>query len=62
MILAKGESEKFTLVWKRMDGGKATDMQKINLMIVWRNVFVESDAVKISPLTIDFKIDESKCK
>lgn len=62
MIVTKGESEKFTLVWDRMEGGKATDMQKIKMMIIWRNTFVEADAVKADPVTLDFKIDEAKSK
>lgn len=61
-VLQKGDTKKFNLVWKRMEGGKATDMQKIKLMIVWRNTFVESDAVKLPGGTLEFKIDETKCK
>lgn len=61
-VLQKGDSQKFSLVWKRMEGGKATDMQKIKLMIVWRNTFVESEAVKIPGGTLNFKIDEAKSK
>lgn len=61
-VLQKGDSKKFNLVWKRMEGGKATDMQKIKLMIVWRNTFVESDAVKMPGGTLTFKIDETKSK
>lgn len=62
IILLKGESDKFSLEWDRMEGGSATDMQKIKLLIVWRNCFVESDAVKCDPITLDFKIDETKSK
>ncbi len=61
-ILQKGDSQKFTLVWRRMEGGRATDMQKIKLMIVWRGTFVEADPVKVSGGTLDFKIDEAKSK
>jgi hypothetical protein len=62
ILLMKGESKKITLAWDRMSGGKATDMQKIKLMIVWRNTFIESDAVKLKPLTLEFQIDEAKSK
>lgn len=62
IVLMKGESKKITLGWNRMEGGKATDMQKIKLLIVWRNTFVESEAVKVNPVTLDFKIDEAKSK
>lgn len=62
ILLEKGESKKITLYWNRMQGGRATDMQKINLMIVWRNTFVEAEAVKLKPVTLEFKIDEAKSK
>lgn len=61
-VLQKGDVQKFNLVWKRMEGGRATDMQKIKLMIVWRNTFVEADPVKIQGGILNFKIDEAKSK
>jgi hypothetical protein len=60
VMLMKGESKKISLAWNRMEGGKATDMQKIKLMIVWHNSFIESDMIKVKPVTLDFKIDEAK--
>lgn len=62
VVIAKGDSKKITLVWDRMQGGKATDMQKIKMMIVWRNTFVESDLIKLDPVTLDLKMDEAKSK
>jgi hypothetical protein len=62
IILMKGESEKFTMSWERMEGGKAQDMQKIKMMIVWRNTFVESEAMRLPPVNFDIKIDEGKSK
>lgn len=62
ILLTKGESKKFTLVWERMEGGKATDMQKIKLPIVWHDCFVEADPIKLKPVTLDFKLDEANSK
>jgi len=62
VLLMKGESKKITLAWNRMEGGKATDMQKVKLQILWRNTFVESEMVKLKPVTLDFKIDEGASK
>jgi len=62
IIIEKGESKEITLYWNRMQGGKATDMQKIKLMIVWRDTFIDADPVKLKPVTLDFKIDEAKSK
>lgn len=61
-LLEKGDTKKITLYWNRMQGGKATDMQKVNLMILWRDTFSESETVKLEPITLDFKIDETKSK
>jgi hypothetical protein len=62
IILMKGESKKFVLTWDRMEGGKAQDMQKIKLLILWRNTFVESDAVMLPPFTFELRFDETKSK
>lgn len=62
IILEKGESKKITLHWNRMEGGRATDMQLIKLLIVWRNTFIETDLHKIKPVTLDFQIDEAASK
>ena len=62
IVVEKGESKKITLAWNRMEGGKATDMQKIKLLILWRNTFVESELVKIKPVNLDFQIDEATSK
>ncbi len=62
ILLEKGESKKFTLYWNRMQGGRATDMQKIKLMVIWRNTFVESEMVKLKPVLLDLKIDEAVSK
>jgi len=62
IVLEQGESKKITLSWNRMEGGKATDMQKIKMSIVWRNTFIEATPVKLKPVTLDFQIDEATSK
>lgn len=62
IILTKGKSEKITFKWNRMDGGKATDMQKVTLMILFRNTFTETDPVKCKEETIEFVLDEALSK
>lgn len=62
IMLLKGESKKFTLAWNRMEGGRANDMQKIKLLVLWRNTFIESDLIKVKPVTVELKIDEAESK
>jgi hypothetical protein len=62
ILVMNGESEKFTLRWNRMEGGRATDMQKIQMTILWHKTFIESEMQKIAPVTLNFKIDEGKSK
>jgi hypothetical protein len=61
-VLLKGDTEKITLTWDRMEGGKATDMQLIKMQILWRDTFVESEEEKMKPVSLTMKIDESKSK
>lgn len=61
-MVMKGKSEKITLKWNRLEGGRATDMQKISMNILWRGTFTETDAVKIKEETLDFQIDEALSK
>jgi hypothetical protein len=62
IMVMKGKTEKITLKWNRMEGGRATDMQKIKMQILWRNTFTESDAVKVKDETLEFQIDEALSK
>jgi hypothetical protein len=62
IVLMKGKSEKVTFKWKRMDGGRAQDMQKIKLEILFRNTFSEVDLVKMNDETLQFEIDENLSK
>jgi hypothetical protein len=62
IVLTKGKSEKITFKWNRMDGGKAQDMQKIKLMILFRNTFSEVEAEKLKEEILQFEIDENLSK
>jgi hypothetical protein len=62
IILMKGQSEKVTFKWNRMDGGRSQDMQKIKLLIMFRNTFSEVEAVKVNAETLKFEIDETLSK
>lgn len=62
IVLTKGKSEKITFKWYRMEGGKATDMQKVDMIILFRNTFTETDPVKCKEETLEFTIDEKLSK
>ncbi|MES2515454.1 MAG: hypothetical protein V4580_14970 [Bacteroidota bacterium] len=62
IILMKGKTEKVTFKWNRMEGGKAQDMQKIKLEILFRNTFSEVELEKMKDEIISFEIDEALSK
>jgi len=62
IMITKGKTEKITLKWNRMDGGKATDMQKIKLIILWRGTFTEAEPVKLKDEILEFQIDDALSK
>ncbi len=59
ILLMKGENENFTLKWDRMEGGKAMDMQKVAMTIIWHETFMESEAVSLKAETLKFEFDEA---
>ncbi len=59
MLLMKGDDDSFTLKWDRMEGGKAMDMQKVAMVIIWHETFMESEAVSLKPETLKFEFDEA---
>ncbi len=62
IVLLKGKSEKITFKWNRMEGGKATDMQKVNMVILFKGTFTETDAVKLKDETLNFELDPNVTK
>ncbi len=62
LMLMKGDSENITLEWNRMQGGKSTDMQKVDMTILWRDCFTEAVPEKLKSETLELKYDEVKSK
>jgi hypothetical protein len=62
IVLMKGKSEKITFKWNRMEGGKATDMQKVDMVILFKGTFTETDAVKLKDETLNFELDPAVTK
>ncbi|MCD6019314.1 MAG: hypothetical protein K0S53_2435 [Bacteroidetes bacterium] len=59
VLVMKGGEETLTLLWEKMEGGKAMDMQKVNMEIVWNATFTEAPLVKIKSETIELEFDEA---
>jgi hypothetical protein len=60
ILLLKGQTEDFTLLWERMPGGKANDMQLVDMFVKWNDAFSEADKVKAKDETFTLNIDEEK--
>jgi hypothetical protein len=58
VLLKKGETESVTLNWNRMEGGKAMDMQKVEMMIKFNDMFSEATPQKLKPETLQMEFDE----
>ncbi|MEO8760471.1 MAG: hypothetical protein ABI388_04865 [Bacteroidia bacterium] len=62
-IVAKGENDSFVLEWDRMQGGgKATDMQFADMMIMWNDMLNEASLEKTNAETINLEFDDVKTK
>jgi len=59
ILLMKGEKESVKLQWDRMQGGKAMDMQKVEMIIKWNATFGEVLPEKIKPVKADLEFDEA---
>lgn len=62
LMLTKGQAAKIILEWGRMPGGKATDMAKIEMAILFKDAFSETTRQKLGGLTLELKYDEVKNK
>lgn len=58
LFVKKGQSESVTLNWNRMEGGKAMDMQKVEMMVKFNGMFSESLPEKVKPETLNMEFDE----
>ena len=59
VLVMKGGDENLTLLWEKMEGGKAMDMQKVDMEIVWNATFTEAPAVKVKSETLELEFDEA---
>jgi len=59
IMLLKGETDDITLKWERMEGGKAMDMQKVDMMVKWNDTFSEVDPEKMKSETLELVFDET---
>lgn len=62
IMLMKGEDDSFTLKWDRMEGGKAMDMQKVPMTIIWHDAFTESELLNVKAEKLDMEFDEEATK
>lgn len=62
IVLTKGKSEKITFKWNRMQGGKTSDMQKVDMIILFKGTFTETDPVKLKDETLNFELDPNVTK
>ena len=58
IMLLKGENDDISLKWERMEGGKAMDMQKVDMLIKWNDAFTEVDPEKMKSETLEMAFDE----
>lgn len=58
IMLKKGETESASLNWDRMEGGKTMDMQKVDMIVKFNEMFTEATPVKMKPETIQLEFDE----
>lgn len=58
VLLKKGDTESVSLNWDRMEGGKTMDMQKVEMMVKFNDMFTEASPVKIKPETLQMEFDE----
>lgn len=57
-MFMKGTEETITMGWERMQGGKAMDMQKVAMDIIWHEAFSESPLTKLKDQTLPLAFDE----
>jgi hypothetical protein len=59
ILLTKGQTESFSGNWERMTGGKAMDMQKVEMNIKWNDTFTEVTPEKLKNETLNMEFDEA---
>lgn len=59
VLLTKGQTEGITGNWERMVGGRAMDMQKVEMFIKWNETFTEVTPEKLKNESLAFEFDEA---
>ena len=59
ILMTKGQTETISGNWERMEGGKAMDMQKVEMFIKWNETFTEVSPEKLKNETLTFEFDEA---
>lgn len=62
ILLQKGKSEDFDLVWERKVGGRAMDMQLVPMTLKWNDTFCDVKPEQQKPLTVPFEINTETSK
>ena len=62
IILAKGQNDSFILEWDRIVGGKANDMQLVDMIVKWNDMLNEATLDKANAETINLEFDDVKTK
>ena len=60
ILMTRGQNDSFTLQWDRMQGGKVTDMQKVDMMVKWNDTFSEATPETLKAETATLEMDEAK--
>lgn len=59
IMLTKGQDDSFSLRWDKMEGGKAMDMQKVPMTIIWHDAYSESELKSLNAEKIDMEFDQA---
>lgn len=59
ILLTKGQIETISGNWERMEGGKAMDMQKVEMFVKWNETFTEATPEKLKNESLAFEFDEA---
>lgn len=59
ILLTKGQDDSFSLRWDKMEGGKAMDMQKVPMTIIWHEAFSESELKALNAEKLDMEFDQA---
>ncbi len=59
IILTKGQTETLSGNWEKMAGGKAMDMQFVEMNIKWNDTFTEASLEKLKNETLNLEFDQA---